>query len=528
LRGDNYVNSYSWDFNLKILKNISGAMKNKIDDFMEKGQFEIQTISNNFLDEMSEERNFGDIGVKCIILVSNEKGNHLKEKNLLPLTRLFEIPLIERTIFSAKKAGIEDFVIVLMKEDISFQNQMDKLSEKAKIKITSIYLNETDRELNLSFLNDQNNGLDSILLIKANYYIDFQIFEKLVKNHHKNNSVLLAIDRGINDFNLDYLETTNKVLMDDQNCIKKFGHNLTEYNALVPEILFFSSEFLVNYGRDIVIDNDFSLNKIIEDIQSFNLIQTVEISREKWIKVEERSSMKRAEKLILKNLVKPTDGFISRYFIRKMSVNFLTPFILKINRKITPNQVTVLSLIIALISSGFFFFGNAIAGAIFIQLANTIDHSDGEIARLKHRQSPFGDFLDAVFDRTADIFVYLGILNYLIFEIANKVIIGIYWSSTMIIITCVLALAGNVMVSYTSTKAMINMNYSFNGRFFGTGQGRDTRLFLVFIGGLLTFFHPIFLLFSMLIIAILTSSIVIHRTFVVWNYFKPNRGLVKQ
>ena len=98
----------------------------------------------------------------------------------------------------------------------------------------------------------------------------------------------------------------------------------------------------------------------------------------------------------------------------------------------------------------------------------------------------------------------------------------------MIIITCVIALAGNVMMNYTSTKAMINMNYSFNGRFFGTEQKKDTKLFLVFIDGLLTFFHPIFLLFSMLIIAILTSSIVIHRTFVVWNHFKPNRELVQQ
>ena len=98
-----------------------------------------------------------------------------------------------------------------------------------------------------------------------------------------------------------------------------------------------------------------------------------------------------------------------------MSTNFLTPFILKINRRVTPNQVSLLSFIVALISSGLFFFGNAILGAIFIQLANTIDHSDGEIARLKHKQSPFGDFLDAVFDRTADIFVYLGILCYLMF-----------------------------------------------------------------------------------------------------------------
>lgn len=497
-------------------------------EIMRDGQYEIQTISTDLLSEMSEERNFGDIGLKCVILVPYYNGYFSKEKNLPPFPCLFDIPLIEHTIFSAKKAGIDDFVVILMKEDKSFQNQMDKLSHKANITITTIYLNRTENKLNLSFPNAQNNGLDSILLIKANYYINFQIFEKLIENHHKNNYVLLTIDRGIDDFNLDYLENTNKVLMDDQNCIQKVGPKLPEYNALVPEILFFPSEFLIKYGKDIVIENNFSLNKTIKIFQNSNLIQTVDIGRNKWIKVEENSSKKRAEKLILKSLVKPTDGFISRYFIRKMSTNFLTPFILKINRRVTPNQVSFLSFIVALISSGLFFFGNAILGAIFIQLANTIDHSDGEIARLKHKQSPFGDFLDAVFDRTADIFVYLGILCYLMFEIANKVIIGIYWSSSIIIIPCVLALAGNVMVSYVSTKAMTNLDYSFNGRFFGTGRGRDTRLFFIFIGGLLTFFHPIFLYFSMLIIATLTSSIVIHRTFVVWTHFKHDRGLVEQ
>ncbi len=83
------------------------------------------------------------------------------------------------------------------------------------------------------------------------------------------------------------------------------------------------------------------------------------------------------------------------------------------------------------------------------------------------------------------------------------------------------------MVSYTSSKAMTNLDYSFNGRFFGTGRGRDTRLMLIFIGVLLAFFHPIFLLFSMLLIAILTSSVVINRTFVVWNQFKHDRRLVE-
>ena len=78
-------------------------MKNKTGDIMRESQFEIQKISTNFLGEMSDESNFGDIGVKCVILVPYDKDTSSKEINLQPLTPLFEIPFIERTIFSAKK-----------------------------------------------------------------------------------------------------------------------------------------------------------------------------------------------------------------------------------------------------------------------------------------------------------------------------------------------------------------------------------------------------------------------------------------
>ncbi|MHA1448614.1 MAG: CDP-alcohol phosphatidyltransferase family protein [Candidatus Hodarchaeales archaeon] len=464
--------------------------------------------------------------VKCVVLVPSCEDMNKSEKNVQPLTDLFGIPCIERIIYSAKKAGIDEFFTVIEEEDTDFQNLMTKLSDRFDIKIETISFNGTENSLYELLSSVQNDEMDDFLLIKANYYVDYQIFEKMINKTSQTDSVLIAIDRNINDFNLDYQKTASKVLLDKNNRIKEFGSDLSVYNALVPDIVVFSAEFLAQ--NEVIIDRNFSLDNTITEItRIFNLnsIQTVDISRNRWIEVKNNSCRKKARKFILKNLVKPVDGLISRYIIRKCSTKITTPLLLKIHSKITPNQVSLLSLVIAMISGLFFFTGNAVMGALLILLSNTIDHSDGEIARLKHMQSPSGDFIDAVFDRTSDTIVYLGILSYLFSRIADTEIFGIYWSTITIIIICVAALAGNLMVSYTSSKAVINLDYRFDGILFGTGRGRDTRVFLVFIGGLLTIIHPVSVLFSMMALALLTCAIVVWRTFVVWNKFNPNRGL---
>ncbi|GAI94524.1 unnamed protein product, partial [marine sediment metagenome] len=58
-------------------------------------------------------------------------------------------------------------------------------------------------------------------------------------------------------------------------------------------------------------------------------------------------------------------------------------------------------------------------------------------------------------------------------------------------------------------------------------RGRDFRLFLLFIGGIMTYFHPISVFFTLLFIAILTNTIVLWRTFLSWNYFLTKDSLIK-
>ncbi|GAI94527.1 unnamed protein product, partial [marine sediment metagenome] len=153
-------------------------------------------------------------------------------------------------------------------------------------------------------------------------------------------------------------------------------------------------------------------------------------------------------------LIKPADGLISRYINRKFSINIFTPLLLKIYRRITANQVSVISFIISLISSLFFFLGNAIIGGLLIQISSILDGSDGEIARLKHMASSLGNYVDAILDRYADGLILLGMFYYSFAKIGGKVIFEIYWSPLIISIISVLAILGNLMVSYTSAKSI--------------------------------------------------------------------------
>jgi phosphoglycolate phosphatase-like HAD superfamily hydrolase/phosphatidylglycerophosphate synthase len=142
-------------------------------------------------------------------------------------------------------------------------------------------------------------------------------------------------------------------------------------------------------------------------------------------------------------------------------------------------------------------------------------------------QSSFGDFIDAVFDRYADAFIFLGIFYYSLSKLGNTEIFGIYWGPLIISIILVFAILGNLMVSYTSSKSVVNFGYRYTGRWIAAGRGRDIRLFQLFIGGIMTYFHPIFVLFAVLIIAIQTNVIVIWRTFLSWNWFRKKDSLIK-
>jgi CDP-L-myo-inositol myo-inositolphosphotransferase len=99
-------------------------------------------------------------------------------------------------------------------------------------------------------------------------------------------------------------------------------------------------------------------------------------------------------------------AFVSRY-INSPCYHFITRFL--IDKNITPNQVSIATLFIGLISAIFYAHGNFILGGILVQLTSIVDGVDGEIARIKHSSSKFGEVVDSLCDRGVEAAICLGI-----------------------------------------------------------------------------------------------------------------------
>ena len=84
---------------------------------------------------------------------------------------------------------------------------------------------------------------------------------------------------------------------------------------------------------------------------------------------------------------------------------------------ITPNQITVLSFFVGLLSVGFYVSGRSdslLWGAIFLYGKVLLDNIDGNLARIRGTSSRLGRFLDSFTDFFVTVMVYIGISFYLV------------------------------------------------------------------------------------------------------------------
>lgn len=122
--------------------------------------------------------------------------------------------------------------------------------------------------------------------------------------------------------------------------------------------------------------------------------------------VVSRADLAPARKRLLQDLVKDTEGFMSRHVERKISLSVSR---LIAGTRVTPNAMTLISVAIGLLGSIFFLWTSAarqtIGGVLFL-LHSILDGCDGELARLKFQESRFGGALDFWGDNVVHIAVF--------------------------------------------------------------------------------------------------------------------------
>mgnify|MGYP000486370980 CR=1 FL=1 len=177
---------------------------------------------------------------------------------------------------------------------------------------------------------------------------------------------------------------------------------------------------------------------------------------------------------------------------------------------LTPNQVSLLSFLLAAFSSALYVARLPVLAGVLVQLSSVIDGVDGELARAKNMASPVGAFIDSVLDRLADSLIIVGLVIPVYDELGlGGLLLGFA------------ALLGSLMVSYLHSQGIANLGVHLSrvGRV-PMYASRDVRLFLVFLGSLLGTYVE-----TLLVLVAVTLSYVFLKTLDVYLTFRGRRAL---
>lgn len=428
--------------------------------------------------------------MKALIIAAG-RGLGLRENGeSKSLIFLLGLRFIERIILTAKKSGIEEFQIVIGYNGEKIRKLLGN-GHKYGVKIDYIFNEEWKRGTGFSVLKAKDIMHEPFILLMADHLFDFKILKELQKINLDGDECVICVDRNHKKYvNPD--DTTRVIIKDGK--IRDIGKRITHHNGIDAGICLCSPAIFEALEQNNNNGNN-NLSQGILNLSIHGKMKAFDISDKYWIDVDDEKDLKKARSLLIEQLEKVSDGPISKKLNRPVSIR-ITELLLRTN--ITPNQISLVSFIFGVIAALFFALGDyiyLIGGGILAQISSIIDGCDGEVARLKLMDTNYGGWFDAVLDRYADALIIFGM------------IFGHWTLHTDITIWIIgfCALTGSFLNSYTADKYDSIYKKRLKGRY-SIRIGRDIRLFLIFLGGLIGQILP-----TLLILAIITNYEAIRR-----------------
>ncbi|HHF98149.1 MAG TPA: nucleotidyl transferase [Candidatus Aerophobetes bacterium] len=434
--------------------------------------------------------------MKALIIAAG-KGTRLRmlaKDRPKPLVRLLGLSLIERVILTARESGINEFVIV-----IGYLG--DKIKEKLgdgrdyKVKIEYVENEEWERGNGVSVLKAKKHFKENFVLLMADHIFDASILKRLKKIDLNENECILVVDKSPQEY-IDLGDATKVKTKDGY--IQDIGKKIKDYNCIDCGI-FFLSPSIFKALEESIEHGDETLSGGIRVLARKGKMKSFDVNDNFWIDIDTVSSYKAAEKILCKRLLKKTDGPVSRYLNRPLSIR-ISKILVRFNIK--PNLISLISFGISFLAFLLFCLGDYLyvaTGGILSQISSIVDGCDGEVARLKFQGSKYGAWFDAVLDRYADALIILGMV-YGWWSIHSEVCI---W------IVGFFAMMGSFMNSYTAIKYdEVLLRKRENVR-----VGRDLRLFLIMVGALLGQIY-----YTLFVLGVLTNFVSLRRIFLLKKY----------
>ena len=453
-------------------------------------------------------------GPACVVLAAGRSRRLRTRHGPKPLAPVLGLSLLERTIVTAAEADLSVFYVVTGFDADRVERHCADLGRRHGLTVVPIRSehwragNGASTLAASQFCRD-----DDFVLLMGDHLFDPELVRILVAAGRHDDLVACADFRIGTRRGAQARDATK--LQIDAGRIVAIGKDLDEYNAYDAGI-FWCSPTLFSALESSIRDGDASLAGGIRHLAHAGRARALDIGDRYWLDVDTRPQLRDAKALLRQGLGKPEDGFIARTINRPISTRLVTPALLRLLPSITPIEVSFLGVLAGALAGLLFFLGLPVGAGIVVMLASILDGSDGEIARLKRSASSLGRYVDAVFDRYADALILVGASGYAWSDTSEQWMSVATWR-VLVVLVATLAITGHLMVSYTSARAVVDLGHRYHGSLISAGRGRDLRLFVMALGGVLAIIDPISVLMALGIIAALSNGTVAARLWVSWR-----------
>jgi 1L-myo-inositol 1-phosphate cytidylyltransferase len=233
--------------------------------------------------------------MKCLIVAAGQ-GTRLREKGeLKPLIPIRGVPLIERVIENARRAGVTEFLVVTGYRAEDLQAHLGDLSRREGVRITRILNRAWDRANGVSVLAAKQFLDEPFLLTMCDHLVDPEIFRSLMEAPQAQDTVMLGVDFNI-DSPLNDPEDVTRVKCEGDRLLH-IGKVIRDFNCFDTGV-FRCTPVMFDALEESQTRGDDSISGAMNVLAGWNKARVFDIQDRLWVDVDDPVAFAKAETLL--------------------------------------------------------------------------------------------------------------------------------------------------------------------------------------------------------------------------------------
>jgi 1L-myo-inositol 1-phosphate cytidylyltransferase len=232
--------------------------------------------------------------MQCLIIAAGQGTRLRSVAPSKPLARVRGVPLIEHIVRAARAGGATGFVVATGYEPAPLEAFLDDLGERLGCPIQAVRNPQWERPNGFSVLAAAQRLAGPFALLMSDHLFDPDILAALIAGRPAEAALTLAVDRGIDNPDID-LDDATKVVTAADGRILRIGKTIEGYDAIDTGIFLATPELPQAIARSVEAGGAGSLSEGVQTLADAGRAFTFDIGTRWWLDVDDAPAMAKAE-----------------------------------------------------------------------------------------------------------------------------------------------------------------------------------------------------------------------------------------